>query len=65
MPNLKEIENNEILQLLGLEKSLVYFATSLKSNSLLLQKMKSTKLIKFDDSLKSLLFPHCIINYYL
>lgn len=44
-----EIENNEILQLLGLEKSLVYFATSLKSNSLLLQKMKNTKLIKFDE----------------
>lgn len=44
-----EIENKEILLMLGLEKSLVYFATSLKSNSLLLQKMKSTKLIKFDD----------------
>lgn len=44
-----EIENHEILQLLGLEKSLVYFATSLKSNSLLLQKMKYTKLIKFDE----------------
>ncbi len=44
-----EIENQEIMQLLGLEKSLVYFATSLKSNSLLLQKMKSTKLIKFDE----------------
>lgn len=44
-----EIENHEILQLLGLEKSLVYFTTSLKSNSLLLQKMKNTKLIKFDE----------------
>jgi len=44
-----EIENQEILQLLGLEKSPVYFTTSLKSNSLLLQKMKSTKLIKFDE----------------
>ena len=44
-----EIENREIMLMLGLEKSLVYFATSLKSNSLLLQKMKSTKLIKFDD----------------
>lgn len=44
-----EIENKEILLMLGLEKSLVYFTTSLKSNSLLLQKMKSTKLIKFDD----------------
>jgi len=44
-----EIENKEIMQILGLEKSLVYFTTSLKSNSLLLQKMKSTRLIKFDE----------------
>ena len=42
-----EIENKEIMLLLGLEKSLVYFSTSLKSNALLLQKMKSTRLIKF------------------
>jgi len=45
----EEIENKEILLMLGLEKSLVYFATSLKSNSLLLQKMKTTRLIKFDE----------------
>ena len=44
-----EIENKEIMQLLGLEKSLVYFTTSLKSNSLLLEKMLTTKLIKFDE----------------
>lgn len=44
-----EIENKEILLMLGLEKSLVYFSTSLKSNSLLLQKMKTTKLIQFDE----------------
>ena len=44
-----EVENKEIMQILGLEKSLVYFTTSLKSNSLLLQKMKSTRLIKFDE----------------
>lgn len=44
-----EIENQEIMQMLGLEKSLVYFTTSLKSNSLLLMKMKNTSLIKFDD----------------
>lgn len=43
------IENKEILSLLGLEESLVYFSTSLKSNSLLLQKMKTTRLIKFDE----------------
>ena len=44
-----EIENKEIMLLLGLEKSLVYFTTSLKSNSLLLEKMCTTKLIKFDE----------------
>ena len=44
-----EIENKEIILMLGLEKSLVYFTTSLKSNSLLLMKMKGTRLIKFDE----------------
>lgn len=44
-----EIENQEIMQILALEKSLVYFTTSLKSNALLLTKMKTTRLIKFDD----------------
>lgn len=42
------IENKEILQLLGLEKSLVYFTTSLKSNQLLLEKFRKTKLIALD-----------------
>ena len=44
-----EIENREIMQMMSLEKSLVYFTTSLKSNSLLLQKMRTTRLIKFDE----------------
>jgi len=44
-----EVENKEIMQILGLEKSLVYFTTSLKSNSMLLTKMKTTRLIKFDE----------------
>lgn len=42
------IENKEIIQLLSLEKSLVYFTTSLKSNQLLLEKFHKTKLIKLD-----------------
>jgi len=45
----QEIQNHEIMLMLGLEKSLVYFTTSLRSNALLLQKMKVTKLIKFDE----------------
>ncbi|MBR1639252.1 MAG: magnesium transporter CorA family protein [Treponema sp.] len=44
-----EIENKELMLMLGLEKSLVYFTTSLKSNSMLLQKMSYTKLINFDE----------------
>lgn len=44
-----EIENKEIIQMLSLEKSLVYFTTSLKSNQLLLEKMNTTKLIQFDE----------------
>lgn len=42
------VENREIMQLLALEKSLVYFTTSLKSNQLLLEKYRKTKLIKLD-----------------
>ncbi len=43
------VENKEILQLLSLEKSLVYFTTSLKSNQLLLEKFRKTKLIRLDE----------------
>ncbi len=42
------VENREILQLLGLEKSLVYFTTSLKANQMLLEKFRKTKLVKLD-----------------
>ena len=42
------VENKEILQLLSLEKSLVYFTTSLKANQMLLEKFRKTKLIKLD-----------------
>lgn len=42
------IENKEIMQLLSLEKSLVYFTTSLKSNQMLLEKFRKTRLLKLD-----------------
>ncbi|MDE5897684.1 MAG: magnesium transporter CorA family protein [Treponemataceae bacterium] len=42
------VENKEILQLLSLEKSLVYFTTSLKSNQLLLEKFRKTRLLSLD-----------------
>lgn len=43
------VENKEILQLLNLEKSLVFFTTSIKSNQLLLEKLRKTRLLKFDE----------------
>lgn len=44
-----EVENREIIQMLGLEKSLAYFTTSLKSNQLLLEKLGKTRLLKFEE----------------
>ncbi len=43
------VENREILQLLNLEKSTVFFTTSIKSNQLLLEKLRKTRLLKFDE----------------
>ena len=45
----ESIENTELIQLFNLEKSLMYFTSSLKSNQLLLEKIRKTKIIKFDD----------------
>lgn len=42
----KSMKNKELVQLLELEKSLVYFSTSLKSNELVLNKMVRTAGIK-------------------
>jgi magnesium transporter len=42
----KSMKNKELAQLLKLEKSLVYFSTSLKSNELVLEKMLKLEAIK-------------------
>jgi magnesium transporter len=42
----KSMKNKELTQLLKLEKSLVYFSTSLKSNELVLEKMLKLEIIK-------------------
>ena len=39
-------KNKELLKLLSLEKSLVYFTTSLKSNELVMEKTMRGKIIK-------------------
>jgi len=42
----KSMKNRELLQMLKLEKSLVFFSTSLKSNEIVLEKMMKTPSIK-------------------
>ena len=42
----RSMKNKELIQLLGLEKSLVYFSTSLKSNVAILEKIMRVKPIK-------------------
>jgi magnesium transporter len=45
----RAVENREFIQLLNIQKSLVYFSTSLKSNELLLEKLRKTRILKLDD----------------
>jgi magnesium transporter len=42
----KAVKNNELIQLLILEKSLVFFTTSLKSNEFLIDKIQKSNLLK-------------------
>lgn len=42
----RSMKNKELIELLGLEKSLVYFSTSLKSNEVILEKIMRVKPIK-------------------
>lgn len=44
-----KISNSELITLLNMEKSLQFFQTSLKSNQLLLEKLKRSKLLNFDE----------------
>lgn len=44
----KSVRNNELVQLLYLQKSLTYFTTSLKSNQLLFEKLMKTRLMQLD-----------------
>lgn len=51
----KSMQNKELIQLLGLEKSLVYFSTSLKSNENVLEKILRGRVIKLYDEDQDLL----------
>ncbi|MBC8570102.1 magnesium transporter CorA family protein [Zongyangia hominis] len=51
----KSMRNKELIQLLGLEKSLVYFSTSLKSNEMTLEKVMRGRIIKLYEEDEDLL----------
>jgi magnesium transporter len=51
----KSMKNKELIQLLEIEKSLVYFSASLKSNSITLEKITKKDYIKMYDEDKGLL----------
>jgi magnesium transporter len=51
----RSIKNNELIQLLSIQKSLVYFTTSITTNELLLEKLQKSPLIRFKDDEKDLL----------
>ena len=51
----KSMRNKELIQLLDLEKSLVYFQTSLKSNEITLEKMMRSRSIKLYEEDQDLL----------
>ena len=46
---LRSVQNRELIQLLNIQKSLVFFTTSLKTNQMLLEKMRKTKILKLDE----------------
>ncbi|MDR2068308.1 MAG: magnesium transporter CorA family protein [Spirochaetaceae bacterium] len=51
----KSIKNNELIQLLSIQKSLVYFTTSITTNELLLEKLQKSSLIRFKEDERELL----------
>jgi magnesium transporter len=51
----RSIKNNELIQLLSIQKSLVYFTTSITSNELLLEKLQKSPLMRFKEDEKELL----------
>jgi magnesium transporter len=51
----KSVQNHELIQLLSIQKSLVYFTTSIKTNELLLEKLQKTSILRFKEDERDLL----------
>lgn len=46
----RSMKNEELLQLLDIQKSLVYFTTSLKANGIVMEKLLRTQLVRADEA---------------
>ena len=51
----KSVRNNELVQLLSIQKSLVFFTTSIKTNELLLEKLQKSPFVHFQADEQELL----------
>ena len=51
----KAMKNEELIKLLNIEKSLVFFVTSLKENELMMERLQKIELVKFDSQDQDLL----------
>ncbi len=51
----KAMKNEELIKLLNIEKSLVFFTTSLKSNELMMERLQKAQIVKMDIDDKDLL----------
>ncbi|MBN1241567.1 MAG: magnesium transporter CorA family protein [Spirochaetales bacterium] len=51
----RSVKNHELIQLLSIQKSLVYFTTSLKANELLLEKLQNGRILRFREEESELL----------
>ena len=51
----KSLKNEELIRLLNIEKSLVFFTTSLKSNELMMERLLKTELLKLTPDDKDML----------
>lgn len=51
----KSVRNHELVQLLSVQKSLVYYTTSIKTNELLLEKLQKSPVFRFKEDEKDLL----------
>lgn len=58
----KSTNNKELIELLNVEKTLVYFTTSLKANDVVLEKLSKGNILKLYDDDESLMFDAIIEN---